>query len=121
MTGEKMPDFEPPQAAVHRIVKAHLPENCQVTKESKSAFAKAAGIFIMYLTSCSNDFCQENKRSTVSSADVLAALAELEFGDMIPDIEEFLAGIRSEANERKKESKAASSELQPEAGNPNAE
>ena len=92
-----------------------------MTKESKSAFAKAAGIFIMYLTSCSNDFCQENKRSTVSSADVLAALAELEFGDMIPDIEEFLAGIRSEANERKKESKAASSELQPEAGNPNAE
>ena len=32
----KMPDFEPPQACVQRIIKAALPENAQVTKESKA-------------------------------------------------------------------------------------
>jgi hypothetical protein len=30
-----LPDFEPPQASVFRIVKAALPEGCQITKESK--------------------------------------------------------------------------------------
>ena len=46
----KMPDFEPPQACVQRIIKAALPDNCQITKESKAAFSKAAGIFMIYLT-----------------------------------------------------------------------
>ena len=31
----KFPDFEPPQACVQRIIKAALPDNCQITKESK--------------------------------------------------------------------------------------
>jgi len=80
---QKFPDFEPPQACVQRIIKAALPENCQITKESKvrwtafkrammlgqdshlcsvafpvcwlpttlqAAFSKAAGIFMIYLT-----------------------------------------------------------------------
>ena len=46
----KFPDFEPPQACVQRIIKAALPDNCQITKESKAAFSTAAGIFMIYLT-----------------------------------------------------------------------
>jgi DNA polymerase epsilon subunit 3 len=101
-TEKKLPDFEPPQASVQRIVKAALPENCQITKESKAAFSKAAGIFILYLTSCSNDFCQENKRSTISSADIIAALKELDFQDMIGPLEEFLSLMRKESADKKK-------------------
>jgi len=96
-TGDKpkaaaaLPDFEPPAASVNRIVKAALPENCQITKEAKAAFSKAAGIFIVYLTSCANDFCRESKRSTISSADIAAALKELEFHDLAGPLEDFLA------------------------------
>lgn len=102
-TEKRLPDFEPPQASVQRIVKAALPENCQITKESKAAFSKAAGIFILYLTSCSNDFCQENKRSTISSADVIAALKELDFQDMAAPLEEFLVLMRKELADKKKQ------------------
>lgn len=98
---KKIPDFEPPLASVQRIVKNALPDNCQITKESKSAFAKAAGIFVLYLTSCSNDFCAENKRSTIASADVIAAIKELEFDDILGQLEDFLIEYRKEASAKK--------------------
>ena len=38
-TLEKPLDFEPPAACVMRIVKSAIPDNIQVTKEAKQAFA----------------------------------------------------------------------------------
>jgi DNA polymerase epsilon subunit 3 len=43
-------DYELPQASINRIIKAKLPENVQVGKDAKTAFSKAAGIFILYAT-----------------------------------------------------------------------
>merc|ERR1719453_1180453 len=103
----KMPEFEPPQACVQRIIKGVLPDNCQITKESKAAFAKAAGIFIIYLTTCANDFCKENRRSTISSVDIITAIKELEFHDLIGPLEEFLEHYRKDSTAKKE--KAASS------------
>jgi len=97
----KLPEFEPPQACVQRIIKSALPDNCQITKESKAAFSKAAGIFIIYLTTCANDFCKENKRSTISSADVMSAMRELEFHDLMGPLEEFLTNYRKDASTKK--------------------
>ena len=39
----KLPEFEPPQACVARIIKNVLPDNIQVTKEARAAFSRAAG------------------------------------------------------------------------------
>lgn len=44
-------DFDIPHASVVRILKSSLPPSVQITKEAKIAFAKAAGIFVLYLTS----------------------------------------------------------------------
>ena len=52
-------DYELPQASINRIIKNKLPESAQVGKEAKTAFSKAAGIFILYLTAAANDFCKE--------------------------------------------------------------
>ena len=48
-----VPDFEPPQACIQRVIKSVLPENAQIMKESKQAYSKAAGIFIIYVTTWS--------------------------------------------------------------------
>ena len=48
-------DYELPQASINRIIKNKLPESAQVGKEAKTAFSKAAGIFILYLTAAAND------------------------------------------------------------------
>ena len=68
--GEKCPDFEPPQAVVNRIMKGVLPDNVQITKDARTAFARASGVFIFYLAHCANDISKEKKRSTIYASDV---------------------------------------------------
>ena len=67
-------EFEPPLACVRRILKACLPSSTNVGKDASSAFARACGIFIVYITACANDFAREHRRQTITANDVLAAV-----------------------------------------------
>lgn len=67
-------EFEPPLACVRRILKNSLPSSTNVGKDASAAFARACGIFIIYVTSCANDFAREHKRQTITANDVLAAI-----------------------------------------------
>jgi histone H3/H4 len=67
-------EFEPPLACVRRILKNSLPASTNVGKDASAAFARASGIFIVYLTACANDFARENRRQTITANDVLAAI-----------------------------------------------
>ena len=67
-------EFEPPLACVRRILKNSLPASTNVGKDASAAFARSAGIFIIYLTACANDFARENRRQTITANDVLAAV-----------------------------------------------
>ena len=67
-------EFEPPLACVRRILKNSLPSSTNVGKDASAAFARASGIFIIYLTACANDFARENRRQTITANDVLAAI-----------------------------------------------
>ena len=73
-------EFEPPLACVRRILKNSLPSSTNVGKDASSAFARACGIFIIYLTSCANDFAREHKRQTITANDVLAAIKVSQYG-----------------------------------------
>ncbi len=42
--------YDLPRANINRIVKKALPEGVNVVNEAKTAFSKAAVVFIMYLT-----------------------------------------------------------------------
>jgi histone H3/H4 len=66
-------EFEPPLACVRRILKNALPTS-NVGKDASAAFARACGIFVIYVTACANDFARENKRQTITANDVLAAV-----------------------------------------------
>lgn len=67
-------EFEPPLACVRRILKKTLPSSTNVGKDASAAFARACGIFIIYITACANDFARENRRQTITANDVLAAI-----------------------------------------------
>jgi histone H3/H4 len=67
-------EFEPPLACVRRILKHALPSSTNVGKDASAVFARASGIFIIYVTACANDFARENKRQTITANDVLAAV-----------------------------------------------
>ena len=94
-----------PVAAIMRIIKAKLPDGVQIGKEAKTAFSKACSIFIMYVTTIANDLAKESKRSTVTAADVLHALKELEFDDFLPMVENSLFAYRE--NDKAKALEAA--------------
>lgn len=101
-------EFEPPTACVRRILKTTLPSSTNVGKDASSAFARACGIFIIYLTACANDFARENKRQTITANDILAAIKELEFDEFTPDLVKFLDNYReTEKNKKNAKAKAA--------------
>lgn len=114
----KIPEFEPPVSSVTRIVKHVLPESMQVSKEARTAFTRAAGIFIFYLTHCSNDFCKDRKRSTIMTPDVIEALKELEFSEFIEPLEKYIATFKQEQMAKKqKTNKGVSDEADADDGN----
>lgn len=100
-------DFELPPTMLAKIIRAKLPEGYAMSKEAKQAFSKATGLFILYVTSCANDFCREKKKQTISAENVLQALEELEFGDLVPELKEHLVHIRAELEKNKEAAKAA--------------
>lgn len=99
-------EFDPPLACIKRILKNTLPESTNVGKDASVAFARACGIFIIYLTACANDFAREGKRQTITANDVLAAMKELDFDEFTPDMTLFLENYR-QAERDKKNAKAA--------------
>ena len=88
-----------------RIVKSAIPDNIQVTKEAKQAFAKAAGIFIVYLTTCANDICKDKKKQTVT-ASILGGVRRFELDYVKPQLEEFLAALRAHESGKRKAASA---------------
>ena len=99
--GDKDKDIEIPLNAVNRVLKLALPESTTPTREAKLAFAKAAGIFVLYVTACANEFAKEGKRSTLSSTDILTALNELGFGSFVPALEAALEQHKSASADKK--------------------
>ena len=81
-----------------------LPDNVTLSKDARIAFQRAAGIFIFYLTHCTNDIAKDRKRSTLYSSDVVSAIKELGFAEFETPLMEFLEKYRAEL-ESKKEKK----------------
>lgn len=89
---EKLEDLNLPQASVLRIIKDSLPENVTIVKDVKAALAKAASMFILYITSQSIQVSQNAKRKTLLPQDVLDALEEADFGEYVEPIKKALKG-----------------------------
>lgn len=48
---EKIADLQLPMTCVTRLIKEALPDNAQVKNEAKTAIAKSASVFVLFLTS----------------------------------------------------------------------
>ncbi|GAB4813672.1 hypothetical protein N2152v2_000718 [Parachlorella kessleri] len=106
-------DADLPKALVKRIVKGKLAQvdianggdgsrDFQVNKDALLAFCESGKVFIHYLTATANDVCKESKRQTISADDVIAALEELDFGELVPGLREALEAYKVEAREKNK-------------------
>ncbi|XP_056396450.1 DNA polymerase epsilon subunit 3 [Hyla sarda] len=98
---ERPEDLNLPNAVVTRIIKEALPEGVNVSKEARSAISRAASVFVLYTTSCANNFAMKGKRKTLNVTDVLAAVEEMEFQRFLAPLKESLEAYRLEQKGKK--------------------
>jgi DNA polymerase epsilon subunit 3 len=119
MDDGKVQDLQLPLAVINRIVKDALPPGAITKNEAKLALARAASVFILYLTSgalinikcrsigilwwflATSDVCATANQKTISANHVMSALKEIEFDFFIPELEKQLENYRKCMKERK--------------------
>ncbi|KPP70016.1 DNA polymerase epsilon subunit 3-like [Scleropages formosus] len=105
---ERPEDLNLPNAVITRIIKEALPEGVNVSKEARRAISQAASVFVLYATSCANNFAMKAKRKTLNAGDVMAAMEEMEFERFIQPLQEALEAYKKgqrgkkEASEQKR-------------------
>ncbi|KAL4796364.1 histone-fold-containing protein [Aspergillus venezuelensis] len=92
-------DYLLPRSITLRLAKSVLPPNTSVQKDAVLAIQKAATVFVSYLSSAANE---STLKRTVTPADVLNALSEIEFEGFRPRLERELdAFTESKAAKRR--------------------
>jgi len=91
---EKLEDLNLPNTVVTRIIKEALPEGVNIAKEARTAFAKSASVYILYITSAANMEATSNNRKTISGQDVLQAIGNVEFGKFLGPLQDVLEYFR---------------------------
>ncbi|XP_060079076.1 DNA polymerase epsilon subunit 3-like [Ylistrum balloti] len=106
---ERPEDLNLPNAVVTRIIKDAIPDGVNVSKEARLAISKAASVFVLYATSCSNNFALKGKRKTITAQDVMSAMDDMEFEHFVEPLQHCLESYRlgqknkkEAASERKK-------------------
>ncbi|XP_024152039.1 DNA polymerase epsilon subunit 3 [Oryzias melastigma] len=114
---EKPEDLNLPNAVITRIIKEALPDGVNVSKEARRAISQAASVFVLYATSCANNFALKAKRKTLNAGDVMAAMEEMEFERFLEPLRAALEvykkgqkGKKEVSEQKRKEKKQADGE-----------
>nr|XP_055055510.1 DNA polymerase epsilon subunit 3 [Misgurnus anguillicaudatus] len=108
---ERPEDLNLPNAVITRIIKEALPDGVNVSKEARRAISQAASVFVLYATSCANNFAMKAKRKTLNAGDVMSAMEEMEFERFLQPLREALEAYKKgqkgkkEASEQKRKDK----------------
>ncbi|KAI4503885.1 hypothetical protein M0802_001288 [Mischocyttarus mexicanus] len=98
---ERLEDLNLPNAVVTRIVKEALPDGVTIGKDARTAIAKASSIFILYVTSSANIIAKKANHKTISGADVLQAMADIDFDQFVDPLQESLENFKRTQKEKK--------------------
>ncbi|KAK2585091.1 hypothetical protein KPH14_008603 [Odynerus spinipes] len=98
---ERLEDLNLPNAVITRIIKEALPDGVTIGKDARTAVAKASSIFILYLTSSANIIAKKANRKTISSTDVIQAMADIDFEQFVDPLQESLENFKRTQKEKK--------------------
>merc|ERR1711962_1055774 len=99
---EKFEELNLPNAVITRIIKEAIPPGSIVSKDAKMGISRATSLFILYIGQAAMEIANDNKRKTVKESDVLKALEEADFDEMIPLIEKELEEVKNKKKQNKK-------------------
>ena len=98
---EKLEDLNLPMTVVTRIVKEALPEGVSISKEARTGLAKAASVFVLYVTSAATNIVKNKKRKGLTGQDVLEAMRDIEFDRFVEPLGEYLEQYKQMVSARK--------------------
>ncbi|KAL9167112.1 hypothetical protein ABFS82_05G075400 [Erythranthe guttata] len=85
-----------PIANITRILRRVLPTHAEIADNAKEAIQECVSEFISFITAEANRRCRRDYRRTVTSEDVLAAMASLGFDDYLESLTVFLNNHRTQ-------------------------
>lgn len=90
-------DVDLPRAQIKRILQSKLTtgsdaKSLAVSKDAMLAFSESAKVFISYISTTANDIAHESKRQTISAEDVVKAVEELEFAELVAPLKDYMEG-----------------------------
>ncbi|XP_061401075.1 DNA polymerase epsilon subunit 3-like [Musca vetustissima] len=102
---ERIEDLNLPNAVITRLLKDALPDGANVSKEARSAIARAASVFVIFLTSTSTSLARKQNHKTITATNILDALKQLEFESFIDPLEKDLEAYRKVVKDKKDKAK----------------
>ncbi|XP_039958512.1 DNA polymerase epsilon subunit 3 [Bactrocera neohumeralis] len=105
---ERIEDLNLPNAVVGRLIKDALPEGANVSKEARAAIARAASVFVIFLTSSSTTLARKQNHKTITAANILDALKQLEFESFVEPLSTDLEAYRKAVKDKKDKAKSSS-------------
>lgn len=90
---ERLEDLNLPNASVVKIIKDAIPESINIGKEARTALARAAAVFVLFISTHASQEAQKANRKTLIGQDVIDALSNLEFEEFIEPLTEYLESM----------------------------
>ncbi|KAK7582356.1 hypothetical protein V9T40_013801 [Parthenolecanium corni] len=102
---ECLDDLNLPNTIIARLIKDALPQGVSVTAEAKSAIARAASVFVLYLTNMSNTKAKQDNRKRIIPKDIFKTLTEAEFAEFVAPLQESFEKYKLTQNTKKVQKK----------------
>ncbi|KAM3727601.1 DNA polymerase epsilon subunit [Dirofilaria immitis] len=103
--GDVAEDLRLPQTVIGRLVKEALPSGVIISKDARTAIARAAAVFILHAATYAQECAVSNKRKTVTAADVLNAVRVLECEELEKPVKEAVEIWKANRQQRNEEAK----------------
>lgn len=107
---DAMEDLRLPQTVIGRLVKEALPPGVIVSKDARTAMARAAAVFILHASTYAQECAVTNKRKTVTAVDILNAVRVLECEELEKPIKEAVEIWKASRQQRTEEAKKRKAE-----------
>ncbi|KAK2984217.1 hypothetical protein RJ640_013446 [Escallonia rubra] len=89
-----------PISNIVRIMRRVLPPHAKISEEAKEAIQECASEYISFITAEANERCWTEHRKTITSDDLIQALAKLGFDDQVVALKSYLQRYREDVAER---------------------
>ncbi|VDK68679.1 unnamed protein product [Onchocerca ochengi] len=103
--GDVAEDLRLPQTVIGRLVKEALPSGVIISKDARTAIARAAAVFILHAATYAQECAVSNKRKTVTAVDVLNAVRVLECEELEKPVKEAVEIWKINRQQRNEEAK----------------